>query len=217
MKIFQDLTIKGEPGALEHFAQELEASLKGEWSRNRELEKQVGPLDQSPTWCFAFAGRGQQPAGFLWLAYRDAYHLHVLNIVPAKTGRLSHEQYNGLLQDFYQTFVKDAARKTGVDPELAKDSFQPEDVLSEGCAESLRRFSRLANKSTGSGHPFDKERWEEFLTSAHLEGSMLHAETLERWLVEEEEWPADSASELATEYEAAMSLLKAYDGRIRNA
>jgi hypothetical protein len=217
VKIFQDLTVKGEPAALERFVREIEKSLTESWTRDTRLEEEVKLLDKSPTWCFSFAGRGDEPAAFLWLAYREPDELNVPNIVPAKSGRLLHGEYNRILQEFYEKFVKDAARKTGVHPDLGKDSLQLEDVLSKGCAESLRRFSRLANKSTGSAHPFDNERWEEFLISAHLEGSMLDAHTLERWLVEEEEWPADTASELAIEYEAGMSLLKAYDATTRNA
>ena len=215
MKIFQDLTIKGESAALERFVQEIEASLEENWSRDRGLEEQVKLLDKSPTWCFAFAGRGQEPAAFLWLMYQEANKLYVPNIVPAGSERLSHEQYNGVLQDFYERFVKGAARKTGVHAELGKDSFQLEDALSKASAESLHRFSALANKSTGSSHPRDRTRWEEFLISVHLEGSTLDADTLERWLTEKEEWPADKANQLAIEYEQAMYLLRAYDGRSR--
>jgi hypothetical protein len=217
VKIFQDLTIKGDADALERFVDEIEASLKENWSRDRALEDKLRPFEKSPGWCFAFAGRGKDPAAFLWLANRTAHELYVPNIVPAESGRLSHDQYNRVLQDFYERFVKGAASKVGVHADLSKDSLQLEDVLTAACAESLRRFSALANKSTGSSHPRDRQRWEGFLISAHLAGSSLDAETLERWLVEEERWPEDQASELAIEYEKAMYLLKAYDDRTRDA
>lgn len=216
MKIFQDLTIKGEFSALEHFVREIEVSLKENWSRNRAMEEQVKPLDSSPTWCFAFAGRGEEPAAFLWLAYREPDELYVPNIVPAGTERLSHDQYNRVVQEFYKAFVKEAARKTGVRADLGREKVELDELLSEKTAQALRRFSTLANKSTGSSHPRDRMRWEEFLISAHLEESRLAPDELKRWLVEEQQWPSDKASDLAVEYEEAMSLLKAYDGRIQN-
>jgi hypothetical protein len=215
VKIFQELTIKGEPSALERFVQEIESSLKGSWSRNKELEEQVKPLDPSPTWCFAFAGRGNNPAAYLWLAYREGNELYVPNIVPAGPERLSRDQYNRIVEEFYEGFAKEAAHNAGVHADLGKENVGLDDLLSEKAAQALQRFSKLANKSTGSSHPLDRKRWEGFLVSAHLEQSTLAPDELERWLVEEEQWPPDKASELAIEYEEAMSLLKAYDARIQ--
>ena len=217
MKIFQDLTIKGESPDLERFVREIEASLKDNWSRNRAMEEQVRPLDPSPTWCFAFAGGGEEAAAFLWLAYREPDELYVPNIVPAGTERLTHEQYNRIVQEFYEEFVKEAAHKTGVRADLGREKVELEDLLSKDSAQALRRFSGLANKSTGSSHPRDRIRWEEFLISAHREESTLAPDELERWLIEEQQWPSDKASDLAIEYEEAMSLLKAYDARIQKA
>jgi hypothetical protein len=217
VQIFQDLTIKGKSPELESFAREIETSLKDNWSRNRAMEEEVRPLDRSPSWCFAFAGSGEKPAAFLWLAYREPNELYVPNIVPAGTDRLSREQYNSIVQEFYEEFVKDAAHKTGVRAELGREKVELEDLLSKDTAQALRRFSGLANKSTGSSHPRDRTRWEEFLISAHREESTLAPDELERWLIEEQQWPSDKASDLAIEYEEAMSLLKAYDARIQRA
>jgi hypothetical protein len=36
---------------------------------------------------------------------------------------------------------------------------------------------------------------------------------LQRWLVEEESWPEDEASNLAIEYEQARGLLEVYESR----
>jgi hypothetical protein len=75
----------------------------------------------------------------------------------------------------------------------------------------LHRFSAAANKSTGSSHPCDEERWLEFVTAAHREKAALDASTLEQWLREGEGWPEDIASELAVDYEKARSLLSYYE------
>lgn len=217
MKVFQDLTIRGEFPALESFVREIEASLTDNWVRNKPMEENARPLDPSPTWCFAFAGRESEPAAFLWLAYRKPGELYVPNVVPAEAGRLTREQYNRIVQEFYEEFVKEAARKAGVRADLGRDRVELEDLLSKDTAQALRRFSGLANKSTGSSHPRDRIRWEEFVISAHREEATLAPDELARWLVEEQQWPSDQASDLAIEYEEAMSLLKAYDARIQGA
>ena len=215
MRIFQELTIKGELSAVERFIDEIESSLKGEWSRDKAMEEQVKALDTSPTWCFAFGGRQQDPAAYLWLAYREPGELYIPNIVPAGTEELSRKQYNRIVQAFYTEFAKEAARRAGVVAILGSDSVELEDLLSAETAQALQRFSALANKSTGSSHPLDKARWEKFLISAHVEKSALAPYELERWLVEEQEWPSNEATDLAVEYENAMSLLDAYDSRIQ--
>ncbi len=217
MRIFQELEIKGEPSALERFVREVEASLKGDWSRNTTLEKEAQRLDPGPTWCFEFAGRGEQPAADLWFAHREPTELYVPNIVPIGIEPLSRGQYNRILQEFYEKFVKESARKAGVRADLGRETVGIEDLLGKAAAEALRRFSGIANKSTGAAHPRDRKRWEDFLIAAHLRESSLAPDELERWLVEEEQWPPDKASELAIEYEEAMSLLKAYDARIQKA
>jgi hypothetical protein len=69
----------------------------------------------------------------------------------------------------------------------------------------------LANKSTGASHPKDKERWFEFLISAHRTSARLDADLLARWLSEAEGWPEDTAHALAIDYEFALGLLQKYD------
>ena len=88
-----------------------------------------------------------------------------------------------------------------------------EGSLSPRALKLLRSFSTLANKSTGSAHPLDEQRWFAFIIAVHKDGSPLDAGTLGRWLIEDEAWPEDSAHTLTIEYEVARSLLKAYDGQ----
>lgn len=47
--------------------------------------------------------------------------------------------------------------------ELSKETIELEDILSSDDAQALRTVSRLANKSTGYGHPLDKKRWFELI------------------------------------------------------
>ena len=86
-----------------------------------------------------------------------------------------------------------------------------DDWLPRAAADALRRFSSLANKATGSSHPSDRERWFAFLIAAHCDRGSLNAGRLERWLIESERWPIESAQGLAVEYELALDLLEEYD------
>ena len=62
-------------------------------------------------------------------------------------------------------------------------------------------------------HPLDRKRWNEFLTAAHREHAPLDSSLLERWLIEEEKWPADRAEELIRQYENGQQLLEVYESQ----
>ncbi len=67
------------------------------------------------------------------------------------------------------------------------------------------------NKSTGSSHPLDHQRWMDFILTAHLEGSRLDATSLRRWLIEIEGWSPEVADQLAGQYEFGGRLLNFSD------
>ena len=96
---------------------------------------------------------------------------------------------------------------------LTNDNQTIEDWVSTASAQRLRSFSGGANKSTGSSHPCDKQRWYDFVVSVHKNNDFLPASTLERWLIEEGGWGENQASELAIEYEQELGLLKYDEGR----
>ena len=74
----------------------------------------------------------------------------------------------------------------------------------------LRIFSSLANKGTGSSHPSDQERWNDFICQAFTDKSENIQGILERWLIEEEKWHYEIASDLTIEFESGISLLEYY-------
>ena len=62
---------------------------------------------------------------------------------------------------------------------------------SQEAADALRMFSVGANKSTGSSHPSDQERWFQFLFAAYRAQGEFDPYLLRRWLEEVEKWPPD--------------------------
>jgi hypothetical protein len=106
----------------------------------------------------------------------------------------------------YQRYGIPASAASSTSPH-AGSTEQIEDKLSQSAFDALTRFSALANKSTGASHPYDRQRWFDFVIQAHLESSDLDSDFLERWLIESEDWPQDQASDLAIEYDRSRALL----------
>lgn len=161
--------------------------------------------------CFAWAGSEARPASFLWLTYRSAEELYVANIVPREVRQLSREQYNDILEHFSTTWLAPVANDIGVELQLGPPDLGLDHWLTPTAIDLLRFFSRAANRSTGSAHPNDRDRWLAFIFAAHREGSTLPNDMLRAWFIEEEGWSQEKAHELSSEYETALEILKAYD------
>lgn len=135
----------------------------------------------------------------------------VSNIVPRNVGELGITKYNAILRDFVARIAEPAARTGGFEVELSSPHQSLDDWLDAEPAAALRRFSRLANKSTGAAHPMDRDRWYAFLIATHHASKRPDTDLLVRWLVEVEHWSEDKAHELAIDYEFALGLLEQYD------
>lgn len=135
----------------------------------------------------------------------------VPNIVPLEMSELSFTQYNSILDDFISRIAGPAAAGNGYALHTSRGAQTIDDWVSEDVADKLRRFSRLANKSTGASHPMDESRWFDFLIAFHRSGGSLHADQLARWLREVEGWREDMAHRLASDFEKGTGLLAHYD------
>lgn len=213
METFRDLFLRGDAAQLEDTLAEIDGALPEGWLRDTDAEGRMRAmaLSETPVFCFCTPGGGRLPAAAITLHEESPGTYHVSNIVPRQAGRLTHGEYNAVIESFFEHVVRPAAAKHGARAELTSDQEDLETYLSAPAAKRLRSFSTLANKSTGSSHPLDRGRWFGFLAAAHRERSTLDSTTLARWLAEVEGWPAATAHELAAEYEFARGLLAAHD------
>jgi len=211
MRVYQELTFRGDPDSLGRLIQAIEDRLSDGWSRSHDLERETEQAIFGPMYCFSCTSRAARPASDLWLAADSKTKLYVSNVVPREHSSLTHDQYNQVLQEFHNRFARPAADLVGVQVELASPDFRIDDVLSASAVQALRGFSSLANRSVL--HPLDRERWNRFLGMAHREQALLTSDMLQRWLVEEEKWPEDKAFDLTVEYEHARGLLKTYEAQ----
>lgn len=212
MKDYKELKLTGMPECLSRLLSGISTESFDGWKRNRALEETL-PADglNSGFYCFTCDERPSRRSANLWLApKRGAEYYYVTNIIPNQGDRLSYDDYNEILSSFaIRLRASQLSNNVQIIEEggtLVLDAF-----LSQEALPRLQRFTRTANKATGSSHHFDKERWFAFIVAAHVESSSLHSSDLLRWLLEEELWPEDQATELIIEYEQQRSLLEYYD------
>ena len=208
LEVFQDLYFYGPANKRRALRRALLGRVVLPWRRAEEKEKQLSRSAGEDTDILAFqreAGDGLAAATlFLW-SRPDGYK--VSNIVPLEVGDLGYTRYNAILHDFQQRIAEPAAQQVGFQVKTTPACQSLEDWLSPKAARALQLFSRAANKSTGSSHPLDRERWFQFLIEAHLANRPLDTRTLARWLAKVEGWDDENANELAIEYEFGLELL----------
>jgi len=191
------LFIKVDEADADHFAAEVQKNLSGAWKRSLDWEARLKAenVDKEAEWYIY-----QNDEAGVCITRNDSESLKVTNIVPFVVGSLSDKDYNAIQQAFQQIVQKTRFPSyiTGEEAKL---------VLTQKARESLERFSSQANKSTGSSHPMDLERWVDFLAIAHEEKCFPDAGALAQYLEEKLEWSAEKAHELAGESEFAIALL----------
>jgi len=208
LKEFKNLTVTGEPAACTKFVTQVSDQLTEGWRRAKELEERISGNGNLA--CFACDVAPDRPAASLWMASSTDGALYVSNVVPVGQHQLQYDEYNAVLDDFANRFAQTAADQLGLKLVVTDGVLRIEDKLSETAFKALRRFSSSANRSTGSSHPMDAERWFEFIALVHKESSPLSPDDLGRWL-RNEGWDDDQAFRLIVEYEQFCSLLRFYD------
>lgn len=148
---------------------------------------------------------------FIWMVVGEEKDLRITNITPNKSGQLSIEQYNSILDSFYDKVIK-----LNVDNNyqviISTDTKTIIDYAGQEVAEKLQVWIKTANKSTLNTHTLDFERWASFLITAHENDSELTTIQLEKYLVDEIGIPDESlVSKIVIDYEYGRDLLKEYD------
>lgn len=212
----RELRLQGPAAVLRQLGDQLEAELPSEaWNRDKEKEaswRESGFGDDG-TFVFVRQESGVLPRASLFL-HMEGDSAEITNIVPLDVSELRADQYNAIIEDFLTSGLGAVIDKLGLALQVT-DGVQPITTwLSNEAAKKLWSFSRLANHSTGSAHPKDRERWLSFIIQAHQDNCELSASLLERWLIEVEQWYSDDARDLAIEYEFGRELLKQFSHRL---
>lgn len=224
MKTYRELYFRGTPTDLEKFLCDIKSFSTEKWRFGKEdrygLEwiyfDYLGDAVDNARVCIT-AGR-----------YISSGELNVSNIVPLEKNQLSVDEYNAVLQKFYDDIIKPYKQiNHNLDiPQPSDDVFDPKTVITEEALRKLEAFCNGANKSTGSSHPSDQERWFDFICQTVDDGQMFDYSTLAEFLQDETYWGTkdsdflgvmghfawgeDQAYQLASEYENACILLEYY-------
>lgn len=206
---YRDLFVRGDAAALELAPEAIERELGGGWARDRETEDRA-QVTGSTYFVYTCERRDRpfRPSASLFLLPVDGSPpaLSCVNVVPRDAHELSHNEYNAIVGEFAMEFVGPVADRLGLEVDLEAPALPFTAYFSDGARAALSAFSSTANKSTGSSHPSDRERWYRFIEQVHNDGGRLDEDVLYTWLVGEG-WTPDRASRLVSEATFGLGLL----------
>lgn len=219
MEVFRNLHVSATAEQMTALVGDIEESLPDSWTRDLAAEGRAQPTlsGRRPLYFFGCRTEDRRAAALVILAQKDPGTFHVSNIIPTAKHQLARGEYNYVLEEFHERLLRPAADRSGLTVVLSDAVVGLAHWMSAAAAEKLHKFFVGANKGAGSSHQSDRERWNDFVLSAHQEGSSLDAVTLNRWLVEVEGWSPGVADQLAVEYEYGRELLAYAEGHRRSA
>ena len=186
MKIYRELYFRGDSVQLENFTNEIKKYTTAEWEYGREDK-------YTSAWIY-FDYLGSKVDNARVCISTGKYilqgELKVTNIVPLEKDQLSIEEYNAVLQKFYgDIIVPYSSSNHGISiMEPSTDEFDPRSIITNLALAKLEAFCNGANKSTGSSHPCDQERWFDFICQTVDDGMMFDYSTLADFLQDESYW-----------------------------
>lgn len=227
MHIYKELSLVGDKPALDAFKEKAPSFVREDWkySQSDRMKDYIG---------FEYLGNKVDQAVVSIHYGQDTWrqgYITVGNIVPLRKNQLSIEEYNAVLDLFYEEIiVPNQSRLNGikiVGPE--SDVFNPLNYISKEALKKLERFCNGANKTTGSSHPSDEERWFDFICQTVDDDQTFDFNTIYRFLMDEDywgkkkpgfigamghfAWDEERAGELAAEYDNYVRLLIYYKGK----
>ncbi len=210
MGSLNELTIHGASEDLEELLKRVEERLDDGWKKDFEVERRLDQVTvrSSHSFPFSCSAKGHRPAVVLLLSTKGPNKLYVSTIVPLEKREITENEYNFILAEFQSRFVTPAGEGMNVETKLARKRVMLEQYLSPEATRRLRTFSASGNRAILQ--PDDRKRWNDFTIQSYLDGTVVDPAILDAWL-EENGWSEDSRCELLGEYEAARSLLAAYD------
>lgn len=200
-KIFRELYIFGSDEALRNFHDNISQYISNDWKYTL-----MYPNTENEFMDFEYIGNNNIHAAVGLFFDNEEQKYYVANIIPIDKDELSKEEYNSFLLFFYESIIKKIAINGLKIQNPTSDIFEKSNYLSETSQKMLSTFS--LNKSTGSSHPLDRERWYEFILRTFREKEYLKLNSFVlKQLLLDDKWEHEKISELISEYEFAIGLL----------
>jgi len=208
MKSYGELQVKLNGLTPDQFGDRAGAAVANGWVRDRSKDEEMRRTGGDTWLTFTLAHHPVLPPAFLFLTEKAPGVLYVPNVISPARDQLGYDEYNAILTSFCDDVLARLQPPHSIEVDLAGTTIDLATQLPAEVYQRLRAFSIAANKSTGSSHPYDRERWLDFLIEAVERRAALDPHTLSRWLVDEGQWDAEKASRLAEEYEFGRELLE---------
>lgn len=226
MQVYKELVFVGEKKALDELSTEIYDVFPSNWKKPHGddlLLKDYILADYDGT----LAPRAEVSIYYGRDAWREG-SIRVCNIVPLEKRELTVEEYNKVLNLFYIDIAKKYCEihKNVKLVGPSSEQFDPLNYISDEALKKLTYFCDAANKSTGSSHPSDEERWFDFICQTVDDKRMFDYDTLFNFLIDEDywgrkeegflgvighfAWDKENAQELAMEYDNYVRILQYY-------
>lgn len=207
MLTFKDLIIRADNNKMEKFISELTNKISSSPIWDRKDDKQNLILHAEKIYAFQRKKDNKLPAAGLSIFPKDnGVSWYVPNVVPIEYKQLSYQEYNDILTEFYDLFVKPISVALNINTEISTGNISAQDILGERAARALSLFSDCANKSTGSSHPNDRERWLAFILMACTDKEHIDTGLLQKILIEQG-WDEYGSNKLMSEFEFAKDVI----------
>lgn len=205
MKTYRELYIYLNGISIKEFSERLTSQCKSPWQRRQDKEDNLN-LSKEKLLCFESVDDNSILSAGLFIFPKGKDTWWISNIVPTRLNELNYDQYNRILEHFFENIVQPAIIGTSVEAKLTDNEINVSNVAGLEVENALIRFSSLANKSTGSSHPCDRDRWFQFILLAYKSKSNLNTDLVIRALVELG-WSEERSIELGLQFEFAIDLL----------
>lgn len=216
MKTYQSLEVHLDKKNYQDFVNELnQLSDETNWSlrqdfisnykRNSFSENKIITCLESPDYIF----NKKTIKGALWMWNFKGY-LEVFNIIPLIDNSLDYDEYNYILNEFYNTILLKLNEKYNGKIIISKAEKQIIETIGEDALNALMTFSHGANKSSGNTNPFDFNSWCDFIFIIFRNSIELDVSELIDWF-EEDGWSEEMAHKLGLEFEYSLNLLERYE------
>ena len=107
MKVFRDLYLNLSVDRTEVFFSEVEQNLVVDWSRDHDAEKRTArEFRDKYFYYFTCKKTKKLEAALVALTRKNDTIVYIANIVPRELGKLSKDQYNTIVLDFYNRCLK---------------------------------------------------------------------------------------------------------------
>lgn len=225
MHIYKELSFVGEKTDFDEFKNLAPALAHGDWvySKNKRLMNDYIAFD--------YLGNSVDQAEVSIYYGPDSWRnreIKVGNIVPIQKNQLSIDEYNAVLDLFYQDIILPYLEKH---PNLkafgpTSELFDPLRYITDVSLKKLEHFCSAANKTTGSAYPSDEKRWFDFICQTVDDEKVFDYDTIYRFLMDEDywgkkpdgflgamghfAWDEEHASKLAEEYDDYVRILQFY-------